>query len=600
MDKPSTSTDSPKCSLKKLLQTKRPLTQAELNNLAEHWFSDDELSENDATDSDDEIYAPSDIGSETDSSDTDAELETENEVNHSLSHTAPTVSSAWNDVTGINQKNFIFSGDCGIKMLDENHQYSPTDCFLMLVSDDILQLMTTETNKNVAQQVNDQMISRQSRLRQWSDTTVEEMKKFLGLLIWMGLDKKPSIRHYWSKKLIYTNNVANKVMSRNHFELLLRYWHFADNTQQQGTPNKLYKIQPLLDKLVKNFKTYKVPGSVLAVDETMVPFRGRLRFRQYIPGKKHKYGVKLFKLCCPEAYTYNVEIYQGKSNLSGTDSLSKAVVLRLCDDYLDSGRTIITDNFYTSIQLAESLLTRETHLIGTVRKNRKGIPKCVITEKLKKGELVGKENDQRIVVLKWKDQRDVFALSTCNNLDIVQTGKTNKNGVPVCKPKLILDYNHGKTGIDVSDQLASYATAVRKSIRWYHKVACELLLGTAVVNAYIIYKSLDRRSNMSIVDFRESICMHLMNLEENTSKPSTPAVSLKRKHELGVTDLVDNRNRKLRRRCVHCYEKLREEGKNCRVARDETKKVNTVCVGCENRPSVCLDCYNTIHVNLRI
>lgn len=30
----------------------------------------------------------------------------------------------------------------------------------------------------------------------------------------------------------------------------------------------------------------------MAVDETMVPLRGRLEFKQYIPGKAHKYGIK--------------------------------------------------------------------------------------------------------------------------------------------------------------------------------------------------------------------------------------------------------------------------------------------------------------------
>jgi len=34
------------------------------------------------------------------------------------------------------------------------------------------------------------------------------------------------------------------------------------------------------------------PDEDLAVDE-MVPFRGRLGFRQYIPRKSHKYGIKL-------------------------------------------------------------------------------------------------------------------------------------------------------------------------------------------------------------------------------------------------------------------------------------------------------------------
>jgi hypothetical protein len=44
-------------------------------------------------------------------------------------------------------------------------------------------------------------------------------------------------------------------------------------------------------------------GEFLAVTETMVPFRGRLLFRKYIPGKTHKYGIKLLKLCGTNGYT---------------------------------------------------------------------------------------------------------------------------------------------------------------------------------------------------------------------------------------------------------------------------------------------------------
>jgi len=56
------------------------------------------------------------------------------------------------------------------------------------------------------------------------------------------------------------------------------------------------------------------PDEDLAVDETIVPFRGRLWFRQYIPGKS---GVKLFKLYGTNGYTYNVQIYAGKSQVDG-------------------------------------------------------------------------------------------------------------------------------------------------------------------------------------------------------------------------------------------------------------------------------------------
>ena len=58
-------------------------------------------------------------------------------------------------------------------------------------------------------------------------------------------------------------------------------------------------------------------GSDLCIDETMVPFRGRVGFRQYVPGKRFKYGMKKFKLCTTKGYTLNTKIYCGQEE---TDS----------------------------------------------------------------------------------------------------------------------------------------------------------------------------------------------------------------------------------------------------------------------------------------
>jgi hypothetical protein len=52
------------------------------------------------------------------------------------------------------------------------------------------------------------------------------------------------------------------------------------------------------------------PGDLLAVGETMIPFRGRLLFKQYISGKAHKYGVQFFKLCETNGYTYLVKLME--------------------------------------------------------------------------------------------------------------------------------------------------------------------------------------------------------------------------------------------------------------------------------------------------
>lgn len=86
--------------------------------------------------------------------------------------------------------------------------------------------------------------------------------------------------------------------------------------------------------------------------------------------------------------------------------------MELAAGYLDEGRTMFTDNWYTSVSLANELLSRSTNLVGTLRSNRKFNPKDVINAKLKKGEIKSRQNDNYMVVMKWKDKRDVLTLST--------------------------------------------------------------------------------------------------------------------------------------------------------------------------------------------
>ena len=68
-----------------------------------------------------------------------------------------------------------------------------------------------------------------------------------------------------------------------------------------------------------------------------------------------------------------------------------------------------------------------------------------------------------VVVAKWRDKRDVTMLSTRHNITLVDTGKKkNRNNETIMKPKIIVDYNSGKAGIDLSDQLSSYSSPVGK------------------------------------------------------------------------------------------------------------------------------------------
>ena len=162
----------------------------------------------------------------------------------------------------------------------------------------------------------------------------------------------------------------------------------------------LFQLRPLLDLLRARFKSIYVPGSVISMDETMVPWKGRLLFKQYIPGKAHKYGVKIYKLAATNGYTWHFMVYTGKQDPTAGLGYAQTVLIDLVDDLLVYHRTVVLDNFFTSISLAESLLRNDTYLIGTLRSNRAGSGHAVVREKLKRGEVYGLQSNNGTKVIK--------------------------------------------------------------------------------------------------------------------------------------------------------------------------------------------------------
>ena len=130
-----------------------------------------------------------------------------------------------------------------------------------------------------------------------------------------------------------------------------------------------------------------IPGSVVTIDETMVPWQGRLSFKQYIPGKAHKYGVKIYKLATTNGYTWNHIIYTCQQDSMAGLGYAQTVVMHLLDVLEGCYRTVVADNFFTSIPLGKRLLEHDTYLIGTLRSNRAGVGSEVAQKNLRRGEV---------------------------------------------------------------------------------------------------------------------------------------------------------------------------------------------------------------------
>ncbi|GBN07442.1 PiggyBac transposable element-derived protein 4, partial [Araneus ventricosus] len=144
----------------------------------------------------------------------------------------------------------------------------------------------------------------------------------------------------------------------------------------------------------------------ISIDESLIGYKGRLGWKQYIPTKRSRFGVKLFQLCESESgYIRNSIIYTGKGTTFHEDyGVSTKSVMTLIHELKNKGYTLTTDNYYTSPELAEILIKSKTDIYGTLRANRKGLPPLIKSSKVKKGEVLAFQKG-KICLLKWTDKK---------------------------------------------------------------------------------------------------------------------------------------------------------------------------------------------------
>ena len=97
------------------------------------------------------------------------------------------------------------------------------------------------------------------------------------------------------------------------------------------------------------------------------------------------------------------------------------------------------------------------------------------------------------------------------------------------------------------------------SKKWYRKIAIELIAGTSLVNAWIVYKKYFSRKPVSLLSFQESLTLSLLtgssqeNLRPGKKRASVGRIQTEQQHYLVE---AEGPKRASRKRCVSCYEML--------------------------------------------
>ena len=182
----------------------------------------------------------------------------------------------------------------------------------------MLETVVDETKLFSQQYIATHKLGPKSRVHRWNNTphTLAELKKFLALIITMGLVDYPRIEDAWVTTWPFASYTFSSVMSRNRFSLIMKFLHLNDSThyipKDQPGFDALYKLRPFHDPLLRNIKEAYVLRRELAVDESMIGFKGRLSFIQYLPKKPTKWGMKAFMLAdSVSGYTYAWRLYTG-------------------------------------------------------------------------------------------------------------------------------------------------------------------------------------------------------------------------------------------------------------------------------------------------
>jgi len=96
------------------------------------------------------------------------------------------------------------------------------------------------------------------------------------------------------------------------------------------------EVSQVFDLLNVSFKKFFSSTEKLSLDEAIVPFKGRVGFKQYIPKKHKRFGIKVSEVCCANGYTWSMLTYLGRMhNLDTSErTVTEAIVHKLLEEFV--------------------------------------------------------------------------------------------------------------------------------------------------------------------------------------------------------------------------------------------------------------------------
>lgn len=526
-------------------------------DLAEYWenftgLSDDGCEESDTDSIADPSFLPeeehiadneSDAPSEVEENDNDAQFDDEDDLPLSA-FLAPkpgkgpmTKNFEWKSRgLELNEDQLRFRGD--VELPDEVLSLEkPYEFFNYFFPKELITSIVQETN----------LYAVQTKPERPPYFTENDIKQYLGIIIFTSLVHMPNLRSFWSKDLRFAP-VAD-VMPVNVFEKIRRFIHFANNEtfipRDQPGHDRLHKIRPLVDFFNNKFSSVPLEQH-LSIDEQMCSTKVRHYMKQYMPMKPHKWGFKFFVMSGVSGFAYKFEIYTGqdKNDLPANQpnlGVTSNLVLRLANIIpRQQNYVLYHDNYYTALPLMVHLAKEGIYSLGTIRRNRIPNNKLPTEATLKKAargtshEFVATIDGVDVSSVIWKDNKYVTLASSFAGRNpitkVKRFDRKEKKTVEVDCPHVITEYNRHMGGVDLLDSFMGRYKIQLKSRKWYMRIFYHLL-DLVLVNSWLLYKrALSKKQPgcklKNQAEFRAEVANYLCAVGSVATKRGRPSSSL--------------------------------------------------------------------------
>jgi len=186
----------------------------------------------------------------------------------------------------------------------------------------------------------------------------EDLHRFIIASLIMCINVRRDWRQHWSSDQLYSNTAVQNLLTLQRFRWMLKNLH--------PKPAKLWKLAN------RNFQKYWKPYDHVSIDETLIPFKGRYKYRVHIRGKPKATGIKLYCLADERNYMYNIEQYRAESGRV------EDIVERQLRTLPSKRYKVYCDAYYGSERLARILLRQGYWFNMACGVNKPGGRVCVI------------------------------------------------------------------------------------------------------------------------------------------------------------------------------------------------------------------------------